>query len=247
MISIIANKPDRNTFVTIQNHIAMKGAFYLVIALTVFFAACTKDNNNGGSTNTTTYQPITAGSTWQYELDDKLTTMKSEFTLTATSKDSSINGRNYTVFTNSSGGNDYYYNDGSNYYQFGGIAGITGNTELLYLKSSVAAGSQWEETKTADITGLGSASVKLTYTLVEKIPSLTVETKTYTEVLHVKVQLSNLNVGGFPLTIASQDLHFYYAPNIGRIKDQVKLTINPPIGSAINVDNETNLKSYTIK
>jgi hypothetical protein len=77
--------------------------------------------------------------------------------------------------------------------------------------------------------------------------SLVVEGVTFTDVFHVKVELSNITVGGVPLTVTSQDLHFYYAPNVGRIKSQLKLTITPPIGAPIVVDNETNLKSYLIK
>lgn len=220
-----------------------KELFGALLAMPLFFAACDKDNSDDNQ-NTVSYQPTTTGSTWQYESENKLTSTETEYTLTATDKDTSVGGKSYNVFTNSGGANEYYYSSGNDYYQFGGIAGITGNTELLYLK---ATGSAWDETKTVNIPGLGDASVKLNYTLVETIPSMTVAGTAYTNVLHVKVELSNISVSGLPITVASQDLHFYYAPNVGRIKSQIKLTLTPPLGGPITVDQETNLKSATIK
>ena len=225
----------------------MKKIFPVLFGFSLLLAACSKDNSPGGGTTTPNYQPVTAGSTWTYESTNKLTSAKSSYTLTATSGDSAINGKTYKIFTNSGGSNDYYYNNGTEYYQFGGIAGITGNTELLYLKSNVAVASGWNETKTVTIPGLGTANVKLGYTLVEKMANLTVEGVTYNDVMHVKVDLSDISVSGIPVTISSQDLHFYYAPNVGRVKSVIKLTLTPPIGSPIVTESETNLKSYTIK
>lgn len=225
----------------------MKNFFRALTGLVLLLAACKKDNSSGGGTTAVSYQPATAGSTWNYETTNNLNSTKSTYTLTATSGDSSINGKTYKIFSNTAGTNDYYYSSGTDYYQFGGIAGITGNTELLYLKSSQAAGAGWSETKDVSIPGIGNANVKLSYTFVEKIASMAVEGVTFTDVLHVKVELSNITVSGIPLPVSSQDLHFYYAPNVGRIKSQIRLTITPPIGSPIVVDNETNLKTYTIK
>lgn len=224
----------------------MKKLFPVLFALTVGFVACDKDDDDGGSTPAN-YQPLTAGSTWTYETTTRPANTKTSYTLTATTGDSSINSKTYKIFTNSAGTNDYYYNNGTEYYQFGGIAGITGNTELLYLKSNLSAGAGWNETKNVTIPGIGNASVKMNYTFVEKMASMSVEGATFNDVLHVKVELSDISVTGMPLPVASQDLHFYYAPGVGRIKSQLKLTINPPIGSPIVVDNETNLKSYSIK
>ena len=226
----------------------MKKSIPALLALTLFFAACDKENDPAPPA-TVTFQPTTAGSTWAYETTNNRATpaTKTNFTLTAKGTDTTIGTKTYKVFTNSAGANDYYYSDGNDYYQYGGIAGITGNTELLYLKTNIAAGAGWNETKTVAIPGVGNANVKLNYTYVDKVASMTVEGKNYTDVLHIIVSLSNISVGGMPLTVTSQDLHFYYAPGIGRIKSQIKLTIAIPLSAPIIADNETNLKSAVIK
>lgn len=223
----------------------MKKLIPALLALPLFFASCDKDDSTPPTT--VSYQPTSAGSTWTYETTNNITTAKASFTVTAKGTDTTIGTKTYKVYTNSAGANDYYYNNGTDYYQFGGIAGITDNTELLYLKTNLAAGAGWDETKTVSIPSLGNANVKLSYTYVEKIASKTVEGNTYSDVLHVKVSLSNISVSGISIPVTTQELHFYYAPGVGRIKSQIKLTLTPPIGSPIVVDNETNLKSSVIK
>ena len=217
-----------------------------LLFLTLVFAGCDKDDDPTPPVVTVNYQPTTTGSTWIYETTNKITSAKATYAVTVKGTDSAINGKTYKVFTNTSGANDYYFNNGTEYYQFGGIAGITNATELLYLKANVTAGTTWEETKSVTIPGIGAASVKLTYTLVEKVATMTVEGNTYSNVLHVKVDLSSITVSGIPVTIASQDIHFFYAPSVGRIKSQIKLTLTQPIGSQLITDNETNLKSSVI-
>jgi hypothetical protein len=223
----------------------MKKLIPALLALPLFFASCDKDDDS--TPPAANYQPTSAGSTWTYETTNNITTVKASFTVTAKGTDTTIGTKTYKVYTNSAGTNDYYYNNGSDYYQFGGIAGITDNTELLYLKTNLAAGAGWDETKTVSIPSLGNANVKLSYTFVEKVASMTVEGNAYSDVLHIKVTLSNITVSGIPIPVTLQELHFYYAPGVGRIKSQIKLTLTPPIGSPIVVDNETNLKSSLIK
>ncbi|MES2648256.1 MAG: hypothetical protein V4717_15375 [Bacteroidota bacterium] len=219
----------------------------LLLSLPLFFTACDKDDNPVTPPATENYQPVSAGSTWTYEFRNNAPVSKSTFVVTAKGTDSTINGKTYKVFGSTAGSNEYYNTNGSDYYQFTGIAGITNNTELLYLKTNVAASASWSETKDVTIPGLGAASVKLTYTLVEKMPSMTVEGTAYTNVLHVKVALSDVKIGVIPVAVSSQDVNFYYAPNVGRIRSVVKLTLAPPIGGPIVTDTETVLKVAVIK
>lgn len=224
----------------------MKKLAPALLLLSLVFAGCNKKNDPTPPVVTVSYQPTTAGSTWIYETTNNITTAKASFAVMAKGTDTTVGGKAYKIFTNTSGGNDYYYNNGTDYYQFGGIAGITENTELLYLKTNVAAGTEWNETKLVTIPGIGPANVKISYMLVEKIATMTVEGKSYADVLHVKITLSDITVGGFPVPVSNQEVHFYYAPLVGRIKSEIKLTVTPPLGAQLVTDNETNLKSSVI-
>lgn len=220
----------------------MKKILVACMAVSVVLVSCSKDEEPEPIPTDDSYQPVTVGSSWSYETEDKVASTKVSYILTASSQDSTINGKSYAVFTRSVGGNEYYYNTGDDYYQFGGLANITAPTELLYLKANVAAGSGWDETKAVNIPGLGNANLKVSYSVVEKLPTFIVEGKTYTDVIHVKLTMSDVTLSGIPVPVISQDLHFYYAAGIGKIKQQVKLNIT----GIAPVDNETNLKTYTI-
>lgn len=222
----------------------MKKILSIALLAGVLISSCKDDDDPVPPATTANFQPTTAGSTWTYEFKNTTTPSQNHnFTLTATSKDTTVGTKTYKVFTRTDGENEYYYASGADYYQFGGIAGITDRTELLYFKSNVEAPNGWDETKSVVIPGLGTASVKMSYTIVEKLASFSVEGKSYANVVHVKVDLSNISVSGFPVPVASQDLHFYYADGVGRIKSQIKINI-PAAG--LNSDNETSLKAYTI-
>jgi hypothetical protein len=221
----------------------MKKMLLAFMALSVAMVSCHKDDEDPAPRDTdVSYQPLTVGSTWSYKTKNNISSVESNYTLTATNKDTSINSKSYKVFTRSDAGNEYYYNTGNAYYQFGSIANITGPTELLYLAADVEAGGSWTETKDVAIPGLGASNLKVTYTVVEKLASYTVEGKAYSDVIHVKLTLSDITLSGIPVPITSQDLQFYYAAGVGRIKQQVKVTIT----GLSPVDNETNLTTSAI-
>lgn len=213
----------------------MKKIFASLAAFTMLMASCTKDSSSSSSVN---YQPSTAGSTWTYHVENKINAAASfDYTLTSITKDSVINGKTYHVYSSSAGGNEYYYHSGTDYYQVASLTGVDQGLELLYLKDQ-AVGTSWSESKTISITGVGSIPTTFNYTIEDKLASYTVGSTTYSNVLKVKVTLVPTGINNI-----TQNLEFYYAPNIGRVQSDIQLSV--PL-AAINVNTETTLTSSTI-
>ncbi|MES2777719.1 MAG: hypothetical protein V4722_26305 [Bacteroidota bacterium] len=194
-----------------------------------------------------TFMPVTAGSSWTYSTQTYLPVPSTgSYTLKATAKDSTISGKTYKVFSNSSADNEYYNITGTDYFQLGNLAAVNQRLELLYLKEA-AVGITWTETKTINFPGVPTPiSVPLNYSITEAGISYTVGAKTFSDVTHVKITLGTVTVMGFPITPVS-DFNYYYARGVGRIYARTKLTISVPIaGININNDDELKLTSYTI-
>lgn len=218
----------------------MKQFLSVLVILSLIFPGCSKNNDSTG-VNVNAYLSVTANSTWNYKTEDKKNSSQSNYTLTATNRDSVINGKNYRVFTNSSGGNEYYFQSGSDYYQQASLTGVDKGLELLYLKANQSVGASWEETKQITV-NLGGSPVsiptKFTYTIEEKLASYAVGSLNFSDVIKVRVVLQPTGV-----TINSQNLVFYYAPKAGRIKSQIRMSV---VLAGIDVDTETTLQAYTI-
>jgi hypothetical protein len=211
----------------------------LLLSLPLFFTACDKDDDPVTPPAEQTYMPVTANSTWNYQVVNKLNAAANfAFTLKATTRDSSTaSGKTYRVFTNSAGANEYYVKSGTDYFQLASLTGLDAGLELLYLKDK-EVGTSWSETKTVSLGGM-SVPTTFTYTIEDKLASYAVGSLTFSNVLKVKVVLG---VAGLPIN--SQKLEFYYAPNVGRVKSQIQLAISL---AAVNISNETSLISYTIQ
>ena len=96
------------------------------------------------------YITTSTGSTWNYHDINASGTapVNKDYTLTSTSRDSSINSRNYHIFSNSVGGNQYLSITGSDYYQFDSLPAGFGTTvfERLYLIDIAPVGISWTQT-----------------------------------------------------------------------------------------------------
>jgi len=216
----------------------MKALLTPILFSTLLLAGCSKDNNSGGSNTATSYLAVSAGSTWNYHVENKKNAASSfNYTLTSSNRDSTINSKSYHVYTSSVGGNEYYAHIGSDYFQQASLTGLDQGLELLYLKDA-AVGTSWSETKSISLSGLALPTT-FNYSIEDKLASYTVGTQTFNDVLKVKVTLVPTG-----LVVASQKLEFYYAPNVGRVKSQIQLSV--PL-AAIDVDTETNLVSSNIK
>lgn len=199
----------------------------------LIFAGC-------GSKDTPTpaadYSPLTANSTWTYQ-----TTTVGTFTLTSTNRDTTISGKTFHVFTNSNGGNNYMGKSGNDYYRFGVLPGIAPNGfDETYLKDNVDVNGTWSIIQNATPPGISTpVPVNLTYTIAEKGVQRTVAGKTYTNVIHVKLNIAALGIQG-----GNGD--FYYSAGVGLIESTLVINANPTFG--IVASNQTQmLTNYSIK
>ena len=226
----------------------MKSKVLILIATTLFFAACNKkDDPNPNPPNTPdTYINTNASSTWTYHEDNSSsgTTIGSDYTVTSTNKDTTIGSRKYHVYSFSYGGSKYLNMSGHEYYQFDSIpvgAGIT--VERLYLKDDAAAGVSWEQQ--ADITVPGvpiPIPLKITNNIAEKGITRTVKGVEYKNVIHVSSSLSSpLITSGFTSSIDS-----YFAPKYGLIENTTKIDLDY-MGIVQKINLNTQLVSATLK
>ncbi len=193
------------------------------------------------------YMSLTAGSTWNYELTDNKLVTTTPFTITSTSKDSTINGKSYHVFTNSNGSANEYYNiTGNDYYNFRSLPSALGgaSVENIYLKDNAAVGASWSQSYPVTVTGV-ALNASLTNTITEKGISKIVKGVTYKDVIHVTTTVAII---GLPLPpgALTTDIHSYYAAKFGLIQSVNKISLNYA-GIVNNTDQQTNLITTNIK
>ena len=222
----------------------MKKLLYLLFALPLLAGKCNKDDNTPATP--LTFQPVTANSTWSYESKNlKTNTVTGSYTLKATTKDSLINGKTYKVFTNSGGPNNYYAQVGTDYYQLASLEGTTQQIELLYLKDA-ALNTTWTEAKTINFAGVPvPVNATLNYTIQEKGISYTVGSSSFSDVTHVKITLSGINVSGLPITPTVNVIDYYFARKVGRIYSHTRFAATA-LAASVDIDEETKITSYTI-
>lgn len=220
----------------------MKIAGTAILALLILGISCKKKDSSNPETPAEKYMNLSAGNTWTYETVNNLTSLTTSNTVTSSSRDTSIAGKNYHVFTNSSGAvNDYYNITGNDYYTFRNLVALgSSSVEHIYLKDNTTAGTSWSQTITiAPFSGVPTTvPLTITNTIAEKNISRTVNGKTYTNVIHISTTLSSASLPAGSLTT---DIHSYYAPKYGLIESKTKITTTLLTGS--NVDQNSILKT----
>jgi hypothetical protein len=224
--------------------------FSALVAALFCFTDCKKKKTDTGPQPTGDFQPITTGSEWNYTVTSGATS--SSYKLTATNRDSVVNGRSYKVMTNSAGPNEYYNKTGSDYYRFAKLAEFNNQAiDLLYLKDNLAKGQNWIETKTISVTqpppvGPVPVSAKVTFTVAEKGIDYTVSGKTYKDVIKITAvpEFTALVLGSPTAIPSTSDLQYYYARTVGLIYSKTVITIP---SASINNSSETTLTSAVIK
>jgi hypothetical protein len=213
--------------------------FFLCFSL---FSCSKSDDPAPDTTPTASYMNMKAGSTWNYEqINTAPPAPTALYTLTSTTRDSTVDGKTYHVFTNTTtSSSEYYRVSGNDYFTFQSLPAALGGTKVenLYLKSSAAVGTSWPQSYTITFGGI-SFPVTLTNSIVEKGINKTVNGIAYTGVIHVKTVLS---VTGVPSAALVTDIHSYYAPNYGLIENSSKIDLNY-VGIVSNTDVTTRLKT----
>lgn len=237
----------------------MKRILLYCLVITSFVTSCGKEisietvgngpgtgpGGGGGSPNTDqgTYQPFTENSFWKYR---QTGAFASDVTITSTGQQRTVNNILCGVFNSTStltpGTTEVFFGikDHDYYTVLETASPNTGaiiDISFLYLNDTAAVGYSWNH-----MAGTGNGFTAYTPgTVVEKGLTMTIEGKTYKDVVHTKIDLQyDLPVWGL-LTFATYD--YYMAKNIGIVK--VISTGDPIWGGGIQ--SVMNLVDYSIK
>ena len=222
----------------------MKKLILSFLTLSIVLISCQQDDPPVPVT-TEKYMSLTTGSTWNYELINNVISDTNSVTLTATSKDSTINTKTYRVFTNSSGSSNEYFNiTGNDYYTLTRLPASFGGTsvENKYLKDNTPVNDSWSQSYPLTISG-ATLNVTVTNTITEKGISKTVKGTTYTGVIHVTTTIA---VASLPASALTTDIHSYYTAKLGLIQSINKINLNFS-GYVENINQQTNLIAANIK
>jgi hypothetical protein len=237
----------------------MKKVLYLALLAAFGLTSCKKSDANGdsGGNNNPTPTPdkfmtTTPGSTWNYQTVDNMTATTNPYTLTSTSTDSIINGRNYHIYTYADvngTSSEYYSISGNDYYQYSELSAELPPLELKYLVDNVPVGTTWSQPLALSQVQQGvtlNFNATLKYTVEEKGASITVGSNTYTNAIKVKTEITNPSISSslpVPITIEpiTQNIYAYFAPKKGLVKREFQLKVDiSAFGSVQNIiDNNT--------
>lgn len=150
----------------------MKTRILWIAAAILFLFSCSKDKSaekpDDNGTTQQTFQPVTGGSAWHYK---DATGMDGGFTLTATGRDTLIDGISYAVFDNKPDSSSnvikaYFANEDNNYYMRSFLASM-GDNPILYFKDSVDVKSTWAQQITINQPPIGELDCMINFTLEE--------------------------------------------------------------------------------
>jgi hypothetical protein len=227
----------------------MKKQFLPFLGALILSIGCKKSSSGGDAPPAapSPYMSKTANSTWQYEQVNNATSITTNYTLTSTTRDSTINGKPYHVYTNSStGGSEYYNITGSDYFQYRDLPAALGSAKVdaLYLKDNLAVGGSWSQPVNVTVSGV-TIALTLTYTILEKGVAKTVSGINYTDVITVKTDITP-NTPGIPASALTTDIKSYFARKVGLIQNDTKVVVNF-MGFNQTTDTQLKLKSSDIK
>ena len=231
-------------------------AAILVVALLVF-TQCKKDS--GTTTNPTTtkdYLPETSGSSFDYKFTDSTGT--TTFTSTSTGRDTTFSGntKTYRIFKVNDSTYGFYARNGKEYYTLTTLP-LVGEYDELYLKDSANINDSWSKVLPAfsgsSIPGSpisGNITPTVTYTIADKPASLLVESKTYTDLVKVRMNITAAaSVSGFPVALNIGYRESYYARGVGLVKEDYNISVKNPITSAViySYTSSQVLTNYVVK
>lgn len=226
----------------------MKKILFGGLFLSLMAISCSKDGDDESPVSET-YLNTASGSTWQYETTDNANPGPPQsYTLTSTNRDTSINGKSYHIYTNSStAASEYNNKTGNDYFRYQALPAELGGGKIeeLYLKSGAAVNASWTQTNDLSVPGVPfPLSITNVNKIMEKGISKTVNGTVYNNVTHVKTDVS---VGGLPPGTISltTDIHQYYAPNYGMLESNARIIVDFG-GMKDTSDVSTKLKTATL-
>jgi hypothetical protein len=224
----------------------MKTIILFTLSALFLFSSCQKENSTPEAPKeNTNYINVTSGSSWVYQEINSSgsSAVKSDYTVTATSRDTMISNKSYHIYSFSYGGFRYLSLSGKDYNEFDTLPGGGSKYfERLYLKSGASVGTTWSQSENLLVQGI-QLPVKLNNTIVDNALVKEVNGKSYDKVIHVKTTITSDLIPSASLTT---DINSYYAPNYGLIENTSKLNLNF-LGTVEKIDLSTTLKSATLK
>lgn len=189
------------------------------ILAVLIFSSCQKEvsadsinNSSGlGTGNNDDYQPVSAGSEWNYS---SLTL--GDYTIKALGTDSTINGIKYYKFDNISslGAYRFYVSKNDGVYNQATRGIVSGQFVDMVLLKDAAIGTTW-----TNAIGLGGFSNYHKYTISKKNIEHTVNNKLYSSVIELdyEVLVDDVMSGGNPVSVGTGKA--YFAKGVGVIED----------------------------
>lgn len=227
----------------------MKKVFLSAVVSALLFFSCSKSDDNPAP-EVIKYMSYTSGSKWVYDVITNPGTPGSTSvvdTVTCTATDTTVeagtaNQRIYRIMKHSNGNTSDYYNiTGNDYYQFQTLPLNNLQIQNLYLKDNAGVGTSWSQTLSVTVPGFPTPiPITVTNSITEKNITKTVNGTIYNNVINVKTEITS---AGLPAGTIVTDIKSYYAPNVGLIEGDYKVTIAL---AAIDVNNQTLLKSAAI-
>ena len=224
----------------------MRTLFLFLLPAIFLFSSCGKEKSTKENPEETKgYVNIAAGSSWQYlEINSSgAAPVQTEFKVTSTAADTTINNKLYHIYNLSYGGNRYLNKSGKDYYEFDKIPGGGSKSfERLYLKSGSPVGASWSQSETLEVEGV-QVPVKITNTIISATLVRVVQGKSYDKVIHVKTTITSDLIPAASLTT---DINSFFAPNFGLIENTSKLNLDY-MGMKEKIDMSTTLVSSDLK
>ena len=218
--------------------------FCLIIFL---ITGCGKDDDTTPIPQEETYVTTSANSTWNYQESDNIPPQSvTNYTVTSTDRDTTINGKTYHIYNDSDGEERFLNVTGHDYYQYDSLPlGLgAGVFERLYLKDDVAAGDTWVQNLTVDIPSLPiPIPLTITNTVAEKGISRTVNNIEYTNVIHISTRIASVLI---PVASLNTNISSYYAPKFGLIENSNVVALDY-LGVTANINVQTKLLSADLK
>lgn len=202
----------------------MKYLCYAAV-LTLLLQSCKKESGDNNQAPADSFINTAAGSSWTYHEINTTdgTTTESDYTITSTPNDTTINGRVYHVYAYSFGGHQYLNKSGNDYYEYADFAELGQSIERLYLKGGAKAGASWAQEVNLPVPDLPiTVKVKITNEVAD-IGDRTVNGTLYHDVVHVKSSITSPDIPAGKLT---SDIHSYFAPKFGLIENSTKIKLD---------------------